>query len=165
MFTVGENIIYGSSGICKIIEITENNLTGTMHEYYVLQPVDTDKSVIYVPVDNEKLVLRMRNVPTKNELREILKDADCESIDWIENSLERVQTYRRILADGDIKTNITLLRTLHLRNLSVLEKGRHLPSSDERIYKDCLRLITSEFASIMHMEHDDVIKLILSNDK
>ncbi|MBR2714935.1 MAG: CarD family transcriptional regulator, partial [Ruminococcus sp.] len=63
MFAVGDTVIYGSVGVCKISDITENKLTGVVRKYYVLKQIDSYESVIYVPVDNEKLTSRMRCVP------------------------------------------------------------------------------------------------------
>ncbi len=163
MFAVGETVAYGSIGVCKICEISENKLTGIVRQYYVLHPVDSDKNVIYVPIDNEKLVSRMRPIPTKKELRRLIDESAKQNVEWIDNNLERAQVYRDILADGDFKMNIKLLRTLHARSLSLLENGRHLPKSDERIYKDCSKLIGSELSSILDMDQTEVLQLILSD--
>lgn len=164
MFAVGETITYSSIGVCKINEITENKLTGVLRKYYVLLPVDTDKNVIYVPVDNEKLVSRMRAVPTKKELKTLLSQVNGDSVEWIENNLERSQVYRDILADGDMKNNIRLLRTLHARSLHLKAAQRHLPKSDERIYKDCTKLIASQLSTILETEQDQVLQMVLCDE-
>ncbi len=164
MFAVGETVIYGSTGVCKISEVTENKLTGVLRKFYVLHPVDTDKNAIYVPVDNEKLVSRMRVVPTKKELKQLLAEVDVENVEWIENNLERAQIYRDILADGDIKMNIRLLRTLRIRQNTMLQSGRHLSKSDERIYKDCSKLLSSELSIVLNIEHDQVLQLVLNEN-
>lgn len=162
MFIAGETIIYGSIGVCEIKEISENRLTGTMRQYYVLQPVDTDKNVIYVPVDNEKLVSRMRAVPSKKEITKLMKEVDSEEVLWIDNNIERTQVYREIIADGELKKNIRLLRTLNRRSVNLLENGKHLPKSDERIFKECSKLISHELSSIMQLSPDEALKLALA---
>lgn len=162
MFIAGETIIYGSIGVCEIKEISENRLTGTLRQYYVLQPVDTDKNVIYVPVDNEKLVSRMRAVPSKNEITKLMKEVDSEEVLWIDNNIERTQVYREIIADGELKKNIRLLRTLNRRSINLIEMGKHLPKSDERIFKECSKLISHELSSIMQLSPDEALKLALA---
>lgn len=164
MFAVGETVTYSSIGVCKIEDISENKLTGVLRKYYVLRPVDTDKNVIYVPVDNEKLVSRMRAVPTKKELKMLLSQVNGDGVEWIENNLERSQVYRDILADGDMKNNIRLLRTLHARSLHLSAAQRHLPKADERIYKDCTKLIVSQLSTILEIEQDQVLQMALFDE-
>ena len=59
MFRVGECVIYGSSGACRIADVRQESFTGAPREYYVLVPLSGGSSV-FVPTDNEQLVARMR---------------------------------------------------------------------------------------------------------
>lgn len=163
MFSVDDRIIYGATGVCKITDIVENELTGVVREYYVLKPVDTDKSVIYVPVDNEKLTSRMREVPSQKELKSMLNKAKGEQLPWIENNLERNEHFHSILNDGDVQRIVVLFRTLHSRSLELSSRGKHLQKADERIYKDCSKLLCSEFSSILNLPQSDVLSVILDS--
>lgn len=165
MFSIGERVIYGAIGVCEISDITLNELTGVTREYYILRPVDTDKSVIYVPTDNEKLTSRMRAVPSSKELHKLLSDIKDSKFDWIENNLERNEKFHEILNDGNIKENVKLLRTLHARSQDLSLKGRHLQKADERIYKDCSKLLCSEFSSILNIEQSQVVSMVLDYKK
>ncbi len=161
MFTVGDRVIYGASGVCKITDIVENELTGVLRQYYLLSPVSSDKSLIYVPLNNEKLIQRMRKVPTPKELKKILAELKHAQLEWIDNNLERSERYHAVVNDGDIKENIKLLRTLYSRQCELLERGKQLPKSDERIYKECSKLLCSEFSFILDLEHSEILALIL----
>ncbi|MBQ2971315.1 MAG: hypothetical protein IJE16_02050 [Ruminococcus sp.] len=161
MFSVGEKVIYGAVGVCLITDIIENELTGVMREYYVLRPVDSDKSVIYVPTNNEKLVSRMREVPSSQKLRETIKDIKGKELLWIDNNLERSESFRAILSDGDIESVAVLFRTLHKRREELSERGKRLVKSDENLYRECSKLLCSEFAIILSLEQSQVLSLIL----
>ncbi len=161
MFSSGDKVIYGAVGVCEITDIAKNELTGVLREYYVLRPVDTDKSVIYVPIDNEKLVLRMREVPNSKELRETLKEIQGEELTWIDNNLERSESFRAILIDGDIKRVAVLFKTLHRHREELLERGKRMPKSDENLYRECSKLLCSEFMEILSLEQSQVLSLIL----
>lgn len=60
MFEIGEYIIYGSTGVCEIVDITTMNIEGIPKdkEYYILHPFGKKGSKIYTPVDNEKTTMR-----------------------------------------------------------------------------------------------------------
>ncbi len=163
MFSVGDRIIYGATGVCKITDITENALTGVVRKYYVLCPVDTDKSVIYVPVDNEKLTSRMRAVPSAKELKIMLEKVKGEQLQWVDNNLERSEQYHKILNDGDVERVVVLFRTLHAYLQKLADRGKHLPKADERLYKECSKLLCCEFSSILNLEQGEVLSVILDS--
>ena len=112
MFRVSDKIIYGSQGVCEIINIKEDNLTSYMREYYVISPIDNDKSLIYVPVDNEKLTSRMKKIPDKSELKKILSDAKKDELIWKENYLERSEYFQSLISSGELSHISTLFYTL-----------------------------------------------------
>lgn len=161
MFLTGDTVIYGAIGICRVDDIVESKLTGTLHKYYLLRPIDSDKNTIYVPLDNEKLVARMRTLPKKKQIIALIKETADEKIEWIDDTLDRAKAYHDILVDGDIKGNIKLMRTLHDRHILLSQAGKHLPKADDRIYKDCVKLVTAQLMHILSLEQDEVLALIL----
>ena len=83
MFSIGEYIVYGMNGVCKVEEIGPMNMSGVDSDkiYYTLLPLYTKGSRVFTPVDNQKVV--MRPVISEQEV--------CELIDsfraWIIASL------------------------------------------------------------------------------
>ena len=59
MFQIGDLVVYGTTGVCRVEEITRPNLTGAdrNRQYYLLKPLQQD-GVIYTPVDNQKVPIR-----------------------------------------------------------------------------------------------------------
>ena len=62
VYHVEDAVLYGSDGICRISEIVTRDFGGAPVEYYVLKPIRQEASTIYVPVNNEALVHKMRHV-------------------------------------------------------------------------------------------------------
>ena len=56
MYSIGEVVLYGSNGVCEITEITTKKIGKDSIEYYVLKPVCSDSSTLFVPTQNEMLV-------------------------------------------------------------------------------------------------------------
>lgn len=66
MYKKGEYVIYGSSGVCQVGEVTTLNFDNVPkdREYYVLFP-QNNGGKIYVPVDTADT--KMRRMITKEE--------------------------------------------------------------------------------------------------
>ena len=72
MFKPGEYIHYGSSGLCRVEEITKLNVSGADKDrlYYRLSPMEGQGGVIYTPVDNQKV--QMRRVLSTEEAKQLI---------------------------------------------------------------------------------------------
>ena len=53
MFEIGEYVVCGNNGVCQIKEITTLSMSGVdkNRKYYILKPVYSENSTVYVPVD------------------------------------------------------------------------------------------------------------------
>ena len=65
MFCANDKIHYVGSGVCLIQEITVKRIGRNRASYYVLKPLHQQTSEIYVPVDKEELVARMRPIEAR----------------------------------------------------------------------------------------------------
>ena len=79
MFAVGENVLYGTDGVCTIAEHGMRNFFGNVREYYVLKPNAHPDGVVYVPADNPVLVERMRRLLTKEAPSQMTKMANLRT--------------------------------------------------------------------------------------
>ncbi len=161
MFYAGDMIIYGSVGVCKVEDVDTNSITGVPREYYILRPVDTDRSIIYVPTDNEKLTSKMHPMYSKKEMENIISDTSGRKIDWVENDNDRSEKYRAIVSSGKIDDMIMLFRTLHDFMQYRESVGKRLPRHEEIIYKDVFRILSEEFSTAMKLSSDEMISLLL----
>ena len=59
MFQPGDLVVYGTTGVCRVEEITKPNLTGAdrNRSYYLLKPLYQD-GVIYTPAEGGKVPMR-----------------------------------------------------------------------------------------------------------
>ncbi len=72
MFEIGEYIVYGNTGVCKVAEKTKMAAPGAKTDklYYTLEPVYDKGCRLFTPVDNQKV--KMRPVLTKKEADELI---------------------------------------------------------------------------------------------
>ena len=76
MFKKGDYIVYGSTGICEVVDVTTMHMDGIPNDklYYILHPYNKKGSEIFTPVDNKRTV--MRNIIPPLKAKELLEGAD-----------------------------------------------------------------------------------------
>ena len=67
MFKINDVLVYGTQGVCKIVDIEEKSISGTKKKYYVLKPSDEKRPTIFAPVDNEHVLKKMRKLLSKKK--------------------------------------------------------------------------------------------------
>lgn len=160
MFEKGEYVVYGINGPCLIEEITKLKMPGcdTRRKYYVLRPVTTNKSVIYSPVDNDKVV--MRKVATREEAAELLKEIPSIEEATVENEKLREATYKNIMKESDLCKWVGMIKMLLSRRKIREAQGRKFTAIDERYLKETEDLLDSELCLALGEDRDTVRKKI-----
>ena len=93
MYKAGEYVIKPNTGICRIEEIVDMDLTGDgVKSYYLLRPIDDKKATLYVTVDADRK--RLRLAMNEEEARDFIGSIpDIEEM-WIANDKMREQKYK-----------------------------------------------------------------------
>lgn len=160
MFQINDTVIYGTQGACKISEIMQKKFAGKPMKYYVLKPIYDENSTVYIPVDNQGLVNKMRRLLSAREIHEIIQAMPDEECVWIENEHERKQAYKDIISRGDRLELVKLIKTLYFHQQAQQAKGRKLHMADERYFKEAEKLLYSEFALVLNIEPEQVVPFI-----
>ncbi len=162
MFSVNDTVMYGkygNSGICKIVDIRKEKFGKEEMLYYILKPVYDDKSMIYCPVDSEKL--KIRKLLTIDEVRELIKAMPDAETEWIENDQQRKESFNNILKNGTHLQLIKLIKTLHFKREEKENEGKRFHASDERIMKEAETIVYSEFAHVLKIKQNEVVPFIV----
>lgn len=159
MFKTGDTVLYGSEGVCKIIEITEKKFGDTAIEYYVLTPVFSNRSTFFVPTQNEKLTSRLHPILTNAEIMNIIETTD-ELSQWIDNDSDRKDAFRAIVAGGEVRDIVSMLKSIIRHKAEVESVGKKLHKADEIAYKEAQKILYEEFAMVMDVSKDEVIDII-----
>lgn len=160
MYAVNDTILYGAQGVCKIVEIRKETVGGATNEYYILKPVDTTRSTIYVPMNNEALVQKMRPILTADEIHAIIRSMpDAEAL-WIENEHQRKETYQELIKTGDPLALVQMIKALHFQQQRQQEKGRKLHTADQHFFRMAEKLLYEEFAVALDIQPEQVLPLI-----
>ena len=135
MFEKGEYIIYGTSGVCKIEDITTMNMASVPKDklFYVLSPSSQKGGRIFTPVDNPKSI--MRRVLSREEAARLIDEIPSIEELWIINEKMREEKYKECMRSGDCREWIRIIKTLYLRKQERTAQGKKITATDERYLK------------------------------
>ena len=157
---LGETVLYGTEGVCKVAEVCKMKVGHKKEEYYVLKPVHREGATVFVPVNNEALLAKIRPLLTKDEIDEMIDGINREERSWTEDAAERKAEFQGILTGGDRRELLGMIRLLYLRREMLQEKGKRLRTNDEQMLRDAEKLLNDEFALVLGISQREVPEYI-----
>lgn len=157
-FDIGEYVSYGINGMCNIEDIRPMQLSQSVEKmmYYILRPESNPKSTIFVPVNNQKLVSKMRELMTKDEINAMLVRMKDRTLEWEKDVRFRTESFHEILNNGVNQDLILMIRCLHRKRQELIQLGKKLPARDSNTLKTAERLVEEEFAHVLHIKCEEV---------
>lgn len=156
MFKIGEYVVYGMNGVCRVEEIGPMSLSGidSNKVYYTLLPLYTKGSRVFTPVDNQKVV--MRPVISKQDACNLIDE--MKNVEQIEvaDDKHRELVYKEALKSCDCRELIRIINTVLKRKEERLAQGKKMSACDERYLKQAQDSLYGEFAISLKMEKDEV---------
>ena len=159
MFSLGDTVLYATTGVCVVDSIEKKKIGKLTKEYYVLKPVAQSSSTVFVPVDNEVLTSKMRELITKQDIEKILGNTDVLDL-WIDDEGVRREEFAKVVVCGERSRQFALARTLRKKQLGLSEKNKRLHIADERVFKEVLRIIVDEFSFVLGISPKEVEEII-----
>ena len=157
-FDIGEYVSYGINGMCNIEDIRPMQLSQSVEKmmYYILRPESNPNSTIFVPVNNQKLVSKMREPMTKDEINAMLVRMKDRTLEWEKDVRFRTESFHEILNNGVNQDLILMIRCLHRKRQELVQLGKKLPARDSNTLKTAERLVEEEFAHVLHIKCEEV---------
>ena len=161
MFEVGEYVVYGNKGVCKVNSVGPVDIPGIPKErqYYTLSQVYTRGSTIFTPVDSDKVVLR--RVLTSKEAKDLINDAAHMNPVWIQNDKEREQRFTEILRSADTRSLFEMIIALHHRKERRLAAGKKATSTEERYSHAAEDILFGELGISLGIARDEVKDFVI----
>ena len=160
MFEVGDCIINGSNGVCRVEEITTLQFDGIDKdkEYYVLQPLYLKKSRVFTPVGTEKVV--NRKVVSKEEAKDLIDGIVDMDMEWIADDKARERNYKECMQTYDCVTWIKIIRMLYARKHELVGLGKKMTNMDERYLRMSEEYLFGELSTSLEVEKDKIEEMI-----
>lgn len=165
MFNVGENIVYGNSGVCRVESIGILDSPGMPQdkEYYTLSPIYSKGSKIFTPVDNNKII--MRAVLGRDEAQELIDNIDKIEVMWISDEKSRELEYREAIKVCDCEELVRIIKTIYLRMQDRIANGKKITASDEKYFRLAEDRLYGELAVSLDIPKENVKEYIIEHCK
>lgn len=144
-FNKGEHVLYSKTGVCLIDDIRTCEFLNKDQLYYILKPVSSKGSTVYVPVDSA-LTDDMHPIVTVEEIDTLLTASKDKEIKWIEPKGDRAEYFNSIISESDRQKLILLIRCIYMKKQEKQLEKKHLSATDDAILKTAEKLIDEEFS-------------------
>ena len=156
MFEVGDYLIYGLNGVCRVEAVGTMEMSGMPKDrlYYTLIPVYQSGCRLFTPVDNAKTVIRPL-VSREEALAYIDQMPEAETI-WIPDEKRRETLYKEV---------VRIIKTLFLRKKARIQAGKKVTFGDEKYLRIAEENLYGEFAMALDMTKEETEKYVIERVK
>ena len=152
MYAVGDKIVYGSSGVCTVVEICTPNFSREERgrKYYKLRPYYSTET-IYAPVDTQAF---MRPVMTREEaVAFVARIPEIEEYTIKSHSMTALrQEYEECFREHSCEIYVRLVKGIYMKGAS----GKKLGQTDQRYMKRAEDTLYGELAVALDISPAEV---------
>lgn len=161
MYKVGDLVVYGGTGVCRITDITARTQPGIDQEvlYYVLSPLYQDYT-IFSPVHNKKVF--MRPIITKSEAEQLIDTIpDIHAEAYHNRTISQlIDHYKATLESHDCSDLLELCMSIHEKKQTAEKQNKRLGAVDAKFMKRAENLLFGELAAALGIESEQVPEYI-----
>ena len=159
MYSRGELIVYGGTGVCVVQEIAIREVSGAEKEYYILKPL-YQRCTITVPVDSTKVF--MRGIISKDEADEIIDSLPDIEVEVFHDRGVRQLTehYEERIKSHSCRELAALVMSIYEKRRATLAMNKKLGAVDERYMRRTEDLLFGELAAALNIERESVLAYI-----
>lgn len=156
MYQVGERIVYGETGVCEVMEISERAVaSGEKKLCYTLQPL-YQSGTISTPVDNVRVF--MRPVISREEAKQLIDLIPSMPAKIFHSRVQRevVAHYEGVMRSHNCRDLLELTKSIHTKQRQDRAQNRRVSSVDERFLRRAENLLFGELATALGISRDSV---------
>lgn len=160
MYQIGDFVIYGGNGVCRVDNIGPLNNGGVSKDvkFYTLVPYYLKGSKIFTPVDSTKVL--MRAVISKEEATQLIHEIGEIDTFMVTDEKKREEIYKEALRTCDCRELVSIIKTLYYRRQERLAQGKKVTASDDRYFHMAEENLYGELAITLGMTKDEVREYI-----
>ena len=160
MYQVGNYVVYGIQGVCKVAGTETRKGKEKVTEYLILESVEKADLRYYIPTNNETAMGKLQAVLQPQQMKTILASDEIRKDCWIPEENQRKQYYRDLISHGDRISILQMIYSLYKHKHHQLETGRKFHQCDDIFLRDAERLLCREIALVMEMSHEEALEYL-----
>ena len=153
MFNIGDMIMYGNTGVCKVTEIGQPDFEDpeSTKQYYFLEPL-YQSGAIYAPIENGRV--SMRAIISKDEANNLINSIpDIKELEFRPCSVQQLsKNYQAVIDTHDCTDLIKLIKAIRIKKRNLKMQNRTLGQIDKKFLKRATDLLHGELAASLEME-------------
>lgn len=165
MYQIGDLIIYGSTGVCRVDSFTTPRETRALsgcpptQQYYVLKPVYQTET-IYTPVENTRVFMRpIISAEEAERLIDLIPSMEAEA--YHADSLQELKVHYEAAANThNCEDLIEMTMSIYAKKQFIEAQNRKFGQVDERYMKQAEEMLYGEFALALDIPKDEVAAYI-----
>lgn len=151
MYQVGEYVLYGIHGVCKITGTQQRVIDRKAREYLVLEPVAKNDTLFFFPTDNPTAMGKLKPLLSEKDIRNLLTSDTVRSDCWIPEENLRKLRYRNLVASCDRTELLQMVGSLYRHQETQSASGKKIHQCDENFLKDAEKILTSEICFVLQI--------------
>lgn len=165
MFQLGELVVYGVHGVCRVSQIQEQVVDRVPRQYLVLEPVSKGGSQYMVPMHNAVAMSKLTQLLSPKELEELFQNDAVYKSNWIPDENRRKQFYREQSGAVDRQTLMQTIHTLYTHRDGLREQGKKLHVCDENFLHDAEKVLSGEIAAVLSLNAQEALQYLRNHLK
>jgi len=162
MYEIGDLILYGGTGVCRVTDITAQGSAGGQKDqlYYVLEPL-YQNCTIFTPVHATKVF--MRPIISKSEAEQLIEMIPGIRVEAYHSRAlnELTEHYKKSLNTHDCSNLMELTMSIYAKKQSAEEQKRKFGAVDERYMKLAEDLLFGELSAALDIPKEKVSEFIV----
>lgn len=151
MYSVGDWVVYGVHGVCRVIGTEKQLVNRKRTQFLVLEPLAQSESRFYLPTENPTAMAKLCAVLSREELTALISSDEVRQDAWIHEENQRKQYYRELIGSGDRTALLKMVATLYRYKAMQAAAGRKFHQSDENFLRDAEKLLSSEISLVLEL--------------
>ena len=152
MFEVGDRVLYGSHGVCRVTALEERKIDRKIVTYLALVPEGQPGASYLVPTLNAAAMAKLCPILSREELERLLTSDEIRHGEWTKDGNQRKLLYRELLGSGDRVRLLQMVSALYRYKETRIAEGKKFHQSDDGFLRDAEKLICSEICCVMAMD-------------
>ena len=157
MYSIGDKIMYGGTGVCVVQGITsvKKSSLEQPRDYYVLKPL-YQSGTIQIPVDNTKVPIRP--VMTRSEAEALVDGIpEISAVICYEKNLTALRNhYQQQLNTFDCRDLVRMTKSIYAKKKDAESRQKKIGMTDEKFLRRAEDLLFGELAVALGIARDEV---------